>query len=121
MRALYRSWESFVANSTLQIFGTQDYGSADYISRLLGQATQRTTSRGSTSSDGYAARQARNTQSESEGSMARALLTADEVCRLPKDTVIVRTASSYPQKLRRLNYLKDPRVSDRAAPNPMFE
>jgi type IV secretion system protein VirD4 len=47
LKAVYPRWQSFLANTTQQYFGTADYDTAHYISNALGQHTIRfnTTSR----------------------------------------------------------------------------
>jgi type IV secretory pathway TraG/TraD family ATPase VirD4 len=117
LRAHYRSWETFIANCTLQFFGTQDYGTAAYISDLLGKQTLCVTNHGQHIGDG----RNRNSDSRNETHIARPLLTPDEVCVLPPTQVIVRAASQRPQKLQRLNYLQEPKLFKDAAPNPMVK
>jgi hypothetical protein len=39
LEAVYPKWRTFLANTTLQAFGTQDYQTARYLSDVLGQTT----------------------------------------------------------------------------------
>jgi type IV secretion system protein VirD4 len=41
LKSVYPRWQSFLANTTQQYFGTADYDTARYISDALGQHTIR--------------------------------------------------------------------------------
>jgi type IV secretion system protein VirD4 len=51
LKAVYPRWQSFLANTSQQFFGTADYDTARYLSGALGQQTIRFETAGSSSSD----------------------------------------------------------------------
>ena len=115
LKAVYPRWQSFIANTTLQVFGTADYDTAKYISDTLGQYTITF----QTSSE--ASQMGRFGQSLSQGEhrQGRALLTPDEVLRLGPEKPIVMPSGEAPYLLERINYLTDSRYVGRFDENPM--
>ncbi len=115
-------WGTFLANTDVfQCFGTNDLETADYVSRLVGDATitvesdsrSRGVSRGRT-----AAHQEGNAVTVSE--TARRLLLPDEVRRLPSDRQLLFVKGCAPILARRLNYLTDAEFARSADPNPLY-
>jgi type IV secretion system protein VirD4 len=115
-------WGSFLANAdVLQCFGANDLETAEYLSRLCGDATitiasenrSAGVSRGRT-----AARQEGSSVTISE--TARKLLLPDEVRRLPLDTQLLIVKGNPAILARRLNYLDDPEFTGWADPNPLY-
>jgi type IV secretion system protein VirD4 len=115
-------WGSFLANAdVLQCFGANDLETAEYLSRLCGDATitiasenrSAGVSRGRT-----AARQEGSSVTVSE--TARRLLLPDEVRRLPPDTQLLIVKGNPAILARRLNYLDDPEFAGCADPNPLY-
>ena len=51
LKAVYPRWQSFLANTSQQFFGTADYDTARYLSGALGQQTIRFQTEGSSESD----------------------------------------------------------------------
>ena len=119
LKAVYPRWQSFLANTSQQFFGTADYDTARYISDALGQHTIRfeTASR----SQHSASRLKPGTFSAATGEhiQGRFLLTPDEVMRLGAARPIVMIAGEPPFLLDRLDYRSDPACAGRADPNPM--
>jgi type IV secretion system protein VirD4 len=114
-------WQTFLANADVfQTFGINDWETADYISKLTGEATIHVESenvstgvtRGRSSS-----RQQSAAQTTSE--KGRRLLTADEVRRLPRQSQLLFARGSAPVLAQRLDYLKDEQYASMADPNPM--
>jgi type IV secretion system protein VirD4 len=118
LRGVYTKWESFLANTALQAFGTQDMQTARYLLDMLGQSTQHVRSQNRGSSLGPDGR-ASNNRNEGESAHGRALLTADEVRRLSEDHVLVFEQGQLPQRLRRLDYRTDVETKRQATSNPM--
>ncbi|HEY1414202.1 MAG TPA: type IV secretory system conjugative DNA transfer family protein, partial [Rhodopila sp.] len=115
LKAVYPRWQSFLANTTQQFFGTADYDTAKYISDALGQFTIRyqTTNRSSqTGGPG-------GSTGTGEHLQGRFLLTPDEVMRLGPAKPIVMISGEAPYLLDRLNYLTDAPYARRFAENPM--
>ena len=115
LRAVYPRWQSFMANTTRQFFGTADYDTARYIADALGQHTigAQTTSRSYQYGTGTAS------SSQGEHPHGRSLLTPDEVMRLGASQPIVMVAGEPPYLLDRINYLADVAYARRFEPNPM--
>jgi len=116
LKAVYPKWQTFLANSAQQYFGTNDFDTAKYISDMLGQSTIQY------STDGYSRQDAKplggSSTSESQHYHGRSLLTPDEVIRLGPQQPLVFVPGEPPYKLRRLDYLTDPAYSSKAQPNP---
>lgn len=119
LRTTYRNWESFVANCALQIFGTQDLGTARYVSDLLGHETHRLQTQGHSRNEGDSGRSSMATQ-HNESFVGRPLLTPDEVRRLSPREVLVFARTQKPQRLELLDYRNDKRVQSKAAANPNY-
>jgi type IV secretory pathway TraG/TraD family ATPase VirD4 len=119
LKSVYPRWQSFLANTTQQYFGTADYDTARYISDALGQHTIRfhTTSR---SQHGrWRLKPGTFSSGTGEHLQGRSLLTPDEVMRLGPARPIVMIAGEPPYLLDRINYLTDPAYAGRFDPNPM--
>ena len=101
---------TFLANAGLvQVFSVNDTDTAEWVSRALGDTTEmyQTGSRGETRQ-----RNRLGAGSSSTGTavhlVRRALLTPDEVRRLPPDSQILFTAGAPPIFARKLRYYADP-------------
>ena len=114
-------WQTFLANADVfQTFGINDWETAEYISKLTGDATIHVESenvstgvtRGRSSSRQQSAAQ---TMSEK----GRRLLTPDEVRRLPRISQLLFVRGAAPVLAQRLDYLKDKEYARMAEPNPM--
>jgi type IV secretory pathway TraG/TraD family ATPase VirD4 len=119
LKAVYPRWQSFMANTTRQFFGTADYDTARYISDALGQQTIafETTSRSYQA--GHGLKPGTRSSSRGEHLHGRPLLTPDEVMRLGPTQPIVMIAGEPPYRLDRLNYLADPAYAGRFDANPV--
>jgi len=123
LRTAYgEAWQTFLANAdALQAFGANDWDTAEYLSKMTGDATVRVTSdnrstgvsRGRTSQRQLGA--ARTTTEH-----ARRLLTPDEVRRLAPDEQLLFLRGDAPLRSDRVNYLDDPTFRDHADPNPLY-
>ncbi len=114
IKALYPKWQTILANSAKQFFGTADIDTAKYISASLGTMTHhyKNTSESTSSFSS-------NPSSTSDVYHARALLTPDEVMRLG-DRLLVLIQNEKPYYLRKLNYLYMPYYLQKADPNPYY-
>jgi type IV secretion system protein VirD4 len=115
LKAVYPRWQSFIANTTLQFFGTADFDTAKYISDTLGQYTIKF----QTSSEASQIGQFGGSVSMGEHLQGRALLTPDEVLRLGPEKPIVMPSGEAPYLLERINYLTDSPYAGRFNENPM--
>ena len=102
LKAVYPRWQSFMANTTQQFFGTADYDTARYISDTLGQFTISYQTAGRSSQAGGG-----SSTSTGEHLQGRSLLTPDEVLRLGPEKPIVMVPGEAPYLLDRINYLSD--------------
>jgi len=105
----------------LQAFGTNDWDTAEYLSKMTGETTVRVTSenRSAGVSRGLHPHRQYGTAISSAES-GRRLLLADEVRRLPGEWELLFVKGSDPLLVRRLNYLTDAGFAARAAPNPLY-
>ncbi|XUY29670.1 type IV secretory system conjugative DNA transfer family protein [Agrobacterium sp. rho-8.1] len=100
LRALYgkRAGTFFSNAAVLQLFGVNDIETAELIARTIGKTDTRYTtqswSEGKTSS--------------SEHVSGRDLINADEIMRLPPDTMILLRQGQRPACVRKLRYYVDP-------------
>lgn len=119
LKAVYPRWQSFLANTSQQFFGTADFDTARYLSDALGQETIRyVTQTASTSNNGLFKP---NTTSSGTGEHlhGRSLLTPDEVMRLGPTRPIVLVSGEPPYLLQRISYLTDPAYAGHFDSNPM--
>jgi len=114
LKAVYPKWQTFLANSAQQYFGTNDYDTAKYISDMLGQSTIEYNTEGRSRQD----TKPMGSSSESQHYHGRSLLTPDEVIRLGSEQPVVLIQGESPYLLQRLNYRTDRAYAGKAQPNP---
>ncbi len=124
LRSTYgETWPTFLANvDVLQAFGINDWDTAEYLSRMTGEATihvesehhSRGVSRGP-----HAQRQLGAGRTRSE--QGRRLLLPDEVRRLPRETELLFAKGGAPLLVERISYLRDREFAGRADPNPLYD
>ena len=124
LRSTYgETWPTFLANAdVLQAFGTNDWDTAEYLSKMTGDETihveSENQSRG-VSRGRHAQRQLGAALSIAE--KGRRLLLADEVRRLPRNAQLLFPKGTAPLLIDRLNYLRDREFGGRSDPNPLYE
>jgi type IV secretion system protein VirD4 len=123
LRSTYgERWQSFLANGdVLQAFGINDWDTAEYLSRMTGEATVSV----ETEQASRGVSQGRHGQhqlgaSRSRGETGRHLMFPDEVRGLSRDQALVFVEGGAPLVVERLNYLRDRAFEGRAAPNPLY-
>ncbi|MCB8878394.1 type IV secretory system conjugative DNA transfer family protein [Acidisoma silvae] len=121
LKAVYPRWQSFLANTTQQFFGTADYDTAKYLSDALGQFTVRYRTSSQSSQTGFSTRPGGGSAGSGEHLQGRSLMTPDEVIRLGPARPIVMISGEAPYLLERLNYLEDAPYAGRFDPNPMHQ
>ncbi len=124
LRSTYHeTWPTFLANvDVLQAFGINDLETAEYLSKMTGEATilvesehhSRGVSRGP-----HAQRQLGTGRTRSE--QGRRLLLPDEVRRLPSEVELLFVKGGAPLLVERLSYLRDRDFASRADPNPLYD
>jgi type IV secretion system protein VirD4 len=116
-------WETFLANAdVLQAFGINDWETAEYLSKMTGEATILVESENVSAGVSHgrsAARQQSAAQTTSE--KGRRLLMPDEVRRLGRDRELLFVRGSAPVLATKLDYLRDPEYLGLADPNPMHD
>lgn len=123
LRSTYgETWQTFLANvELLQAFGTSDWDTAEYISKMTGEATIHvaTENRSTGVSRG---RNAHRQQGAgwSTAEAGRRLLFPDEVRRLPRDQQVLFIKGVSPLLTQRVNYLTDAPFVERAQANPLY-
>lgn len=108
LKGVYPKWQTFLANTAKQFFGTADLDTARYISSMLGNYTGvfHTKSQG-----------AQHTSSN-EHRHSCPLLSPDEVLRQGTSWPIILIGGEPPYRLERLNYLRDQEYQGLADANP---
>ncbi len=119
LKAVYPRWQSFLANTSQQFFGTADYDTARYLSGALGQQTIRFETSGSSTSTSGLLKPGSTSSSIGEHFQGRSLLTPDEIMRLGPARPIVLVSGEPPYLLDRVSYLTDPAYAGRFDPNPL--
>lgn len=112
LKAVYPKWQTFLANSTKQFFGTADLDTAKYISETVGNFTV-AFSTSSTTDTGRG-----ESSSVSSHLQARALMTPDEVLTMARNKALVLIQGERPWVVNRLDYLKDPEYAGTFDENP---
>jgi type IV secretion system protein VirD4 len=123
LKGTYDKWQSFLANAdVLQAFGVNDWETAEYLSKMTGDATihvaSENVSRGITRGRN-GSRQESSAETTSE--RGRRLLMPDELRRLGDDTELVFVRGSAPLLAQKLNYLRDAEYAGLADRNPMHD
>ena len=119
LKAVYPRWQSFLANTSQQFFGTADLDTARYLSGALGQQTVRFETRSASTSHAGIAKPASVSSGTGEHLHGRPLLTPDEVMRLGPTRPIVLVSGEPPYLLDRVSYLADPAYAGRFDANPL--
>jgi type IV secretion system protein VirD4 len=119
LESVYPKWRTFLANTTLQTFGTQDQMTARYVSEALGNETISFSIESTSENRGWGAAQKSTSRTTAEHRHARALLQPDEVRRLDPSQVIVLEQGQAPELVQRVSYLEDRVFSGKWDDNPM--
>lgn len=103
-------WTNFTSNAAIQqFFGVEDLDTAQYLSDRLGQTTieieEESYNQGESSSEHGGSRS--ESYNRSFKKMARALMTPDEIIKMPDDQILL-FMSGHTIKAKRLNYYSDP-------------
>lgn len=113
-------WQTFIANSgVIQIFGTRDLMTAEYISRICGVATIESISE---SSAQYRAGlfSDPNYLSRDDGHISRSLITPDEIMTMHSAAQILILSNAYPVVCFKTAYFLDKRYRDKSS-QPLFD
>jgi type IV secretion system protein VirD4 len=107
-------WRSFLANSGIvQAFGVNDFGTADYLSKTLGQRTVTVRQHGRSGEADH------KRGSENFSATARPLLMPQEIMRLGQGKELVFVQGKAPILADRLNYYTDREFKGLFDSNPM--
>lgn len=110
LRGIYReNWETIFANCDVkQCFGTNDWTTAELLSKMTGEATIYTEGGSTGSGRSFGKSGGRSTNDgESFSEKGRRLLLPDEVLRLPPSTQLLFVKGSAPMLAEKVNYLED--------------
>ena len=116
------AWPTFLANAdVLQAFGSNDWETAEYLSKMTGEATIQVASenRSAGVSRGRHAQRQHST-ALSTSNTRRRLLNPDEVRRLPADRQLLFIKGTPPILAQRIDCLVDRPFIDRADANPLY-
>jgi type IV secretion system protein VirD4 len=114
-----RGWKSLLDVAVLQTFATGDQETAEYVSKMTGEATVFTGSQAESRSRGKGGRGRQRSFNMSERS--RRLLTPDEVRRLPASRQLIFLKGESPIQTDLLRYYEEKGLSALAEPNPLYE
>jgi len=115
LKDLYKDiYENIMANCDTHLFlGSQATATCEYISKTLGEATiNKKQISLSGKIDGMILPSSPDSQSISDQSMGRALMTIDELKRLPLDTSIVMVKGMRPIKAKKYDISMHPKASE---------
>lgn len=121
LKGRYRdNWETIFANCDVkQCFGTNDYTTAELLSKMAGETTVFTESGSSGKGRNFGKSSGHSTNfGESVSEKGRRLLFADELMKLRTWLVFVK--GSQPMLVRPINYLTDREFKKMFLPNPMY-
>lgn len=115
IKDLYKRWETFISNCAVRMaFGTNDVDTAKTLSDMLGTTTIQVVGVGTQSKGTFAKLNPLNLVSSGGGKSlntsdtARALMTPDEVMRLPHDSQLIFVQGQKPIVAEKLFYFSDP-------------
>jgi type IV secretion system protein VirD4 len=123
LRSTYpETWPTFLANvDVLQAFGTNDWETAEYLSKMTGETTV------TVLSDNQSTGLSRGPHPHRQHGVAvtrsetgRRLLLPDEVRRLSREQQLLFVKGSAPILAERVSYLKDREIERKADPNPLY-
>jgi type IV secretory pathway TraG/TraD family ATPase VirD4 len=123
-----RRWQTFLGNAgVLQVFGTRDMMTADYVSRLAGHTTVEQISKATQDKrdGGFLRAPDPNYASMNDRQFGRPLIQPEEVIRLPDFIQILFLPSCNPIECRKVPYYENARYYDNEGyplfrPNPHF-
>lgn len=122
IKALYEhDWPSFLANAKIQqYFGINDHETADFLSKMIGNATIYTESHneGSSRESGQIFGNSSTSKNVSFSELSRSLLNPDEVRRLNRETMLIFVQGMPPLMAERISHFMDMPFSERADSNP---
>ncbi len=124
LRSTYgESWSTFLANGdVLQAFGIHDWDTAEYLSKMTGEATIVVESESESQGESRGPHgEGRRGASRNRSERGRRLLLPDEILRLPREAELLFVKGEAPLLLHRLNYLRDREFRSRANPNPLYD
>lgn len=106
LRDIYERWGTFISNCSVRVaFGTNDVDTAKTLSEMLGTTTIKVES---TSRDNTSFRIFNKADNINSSETSRALMTPDEVMRLPNDSQLVFVQGCKPIVAEKIFYFKDP-------------
>jgi type IV secretion system protein VirD4 len=128
LKGLYRdNWETIFANCDVkQCFGTNDWTTADLLSKMTGDTTVFTEGGSSGSGRSYGKSNGHSTNyGESVSEKGRRLRMPDEIMRLSQPKQLLFVKGSDPLLVDKINYMTDPEFRGRGNkpmfdPNPMY-
>lgn len=105
LKSLFKDdWEGIVGNcDSLLYLGGNEYGTFEYLSKILGKETERTVSHS-------VGRGNHGSSSESQQKAARDLATPDEIRRMSNDDALLLLRSEDPVVDRKYDLLKHPNI-----------
>lgn len=127
---LYKNrWQTFIANAgVVQVFGTSDLNTAEYISRTLGQTTieqiSALTQERRTKGLGLFGSPEPEYRSMNDRTFARALATPDEIMKAPKEAQLLMISGLNPMWCYKLEYFINGRfygMDDDGTVYPQFD
>lgn len=112
LKDLYERWATFLSNCAVRVaFGTNDVETAKTLSEMLGTTTITVESGGTSKQGGISGSLGiggGKSVSTNTSESSRALMTPDEVMRLPFDSVLVFVQGTKPIVAEKIFYFSDP-------------
>jgi type IV secretion system protein VirD4 len=123
LRAIYaEQWPTFLANAdVLQTFGTNDWDTAEYVSKMTGDATVQAASENASRGTSFGKHGSRQTGvSVTHAERGRRLLTPDEVRCLVPTYQLLFCKHTNPILARKECYYTAPQYTGQYDPNPLL-
>jgi type IV secretion system protein VirD4 len=113
LKALYKdNWETFLGNSDIiQFFGTNDFFTAEYASKLIGDTTVYAENSGHNKSGKPT--ELFGSKSVGQSEQARKLLNPDEIRRLDQNKILIVSKGQNPVMASKPTYYKDKFFKDK--------
>jgi type IV secretion system protein VirD4 len=107
IKDIYQRWGTFISNCSVRVaFGTNDVETAKVLSEMLGTTTIRVEGEGTSEGErGLLGR--KNSKSTNVSETARALMTPDEIMRMPNDAQLIFIQGGKPIVAEKVFYFKD--------------
>lgn len=109
IKDIYERWGTFISNCSVRVaFGTNDVETAKVLSEMLGTTTIRVEGEGTSEEGGFKILGSKGSKSTNISETSRALMTPDEIMRMPFDAQLIFIQGGKPIVAEKVFYFSDP-------------